>query len=57
MIPKEHHEALLQDMEQSRQKAQEYFDGWQRERADFLNYKKRLERDLEFHQEIPGYIG
>ena len=47
MIPKEHHEALLQDMEQSRQKAQEYFDGWQRERADFLNYKKRLERDQE----------
>jgi molecular chaperone GrpE len=47
MLPKEHHEALLQDMEQSRQKAQEYFDGWQRERADFLNYKKRLERDQE----------
>ena len=47
MIPKEHHEALLQDMEQSRLKAQEYFDGWQRERADFLNYKKRLERDQE----------
>jgi molecular chaperone GrpE len=47
MIPKEHHEALLQDMEKSRLKAQEYFDGWQRERADFLNYKKRLERDQE----------
>ena len=47
IIPKEHHEAFLQDLEQSRQKAQEYFDGWQRERADFLNYKKRLERDQE----------
>lgn len=23
----------------------EYFEGWQRERADFLNYKKRIERD------------
>jgi molecular chaperone GrpE len=47
MIPKEYHDTLLQDLEQSRQKGQEYFDGWQRERADFLNYKKRLERDQE----------
>ena len=28
------------------QKAQNYHDGWQRERADFSNYKKRAERDL-----------
>ena len=47
IIPKEDHEALQKDVEQSRQKAQEYFDGWQRERADFVNYKKRLERDQE----------
>ncbi len=46
-IPKEEHEALKQELDQSRQKAQEYFDGWQRERADFLNYKKRLERDQD----------
>lgn len=25
--------------------SQEYFEGWQRERADFLNYKKRIERE------------
>ena len=25
--------------------SQEYFEGWQRERADFQNYKKRIERD------------
>jgi len=25
--------------------SKEYFEGWQRERADFLNYKKRIERD------------
>ncbi len=24
-------------------KVAEYFDGWQRERADFINYKKRIE--------------
>lgn len=47
IIPKEDHEALQLGLEQSRQKAQEYFDGWQRERADFLNYKKRLERENE----------
>jgi molecular chaperone GrpE len=47
IIPKEDHEALQQGLEQSRLKAQEYFDGWQRERADFLNYKKRTERDME----------
>ena len=28
------------------QKAQNYHEGWQRERADFSNYKKRVERDL-----------
>ncbi len=26
-------------------KSLEYFEGWQRERADFLNYKKRIERE------------
>jgi len=26
-------------------KAQEYLDGWQRERADFFNYKRRIERE------------
>jgi molecular chaperone GrpE len=36
---------LAQDLEKARQKAEENFDGWQRERADFMNYKKRIERD------------
>lgn len=27
-------------------KAQEYLEGWQRERAEFTNYKKRAERDI-----------
>jgi molecular chaperone GrpE len=39
--------AQLQDeLEAARHKAQEYSDGWQRERADFVNYRKRVERDL-----------
>lgn len=31
--------------EQLLAQSQEYFEGWQRERADFQNYKKRIERD------------
>lgn len=34
------------ELEAARKQAQEYFEGWQRERADFSNYKKRAERDL-----------
>jgi len=36
---------LHTELEQARAKSSEYFDGWQRERADFINYKKRVERD------------
>jgi molecular chaperone GrpE len=32
-------------------KAQEYLDGWQRARADFVNYKKRMERELKDSRE------
>jgi molecular chaperone GrpE len=31
---------------EAQQRAQSFFEGWQRERADFANYKKRAERDL-----------
>ena len=41
----EEYDALQRDLEQARTKSAEYFDGWQRERADFLNYKKRIDRD------------
>lgn len=37
---------LEQALAQAEKKAQEYSIGWQRERADFSNYKKRAERDL-----------
>lgn len=33
------------ELEKANQQAAENFEGWQRERADFLNYKKRIERD------------
>ena len=38
-------ETLKTELEKANQQAAENFDGWQRERADFLNYKKRIERD------------
>ena len=38
-------EALQQELSEARSKADEYLDGWQRSRADFTNYKKRIERD------------
>ena len=38
-------EELKIELEKANQQAAENFEGWQRERADFLNYKKRIERD------------
>ena len=38
-------QALQQELSEARSKADEYLDGWQRSRADFTNYKKRIERD------------
>jgi molecular chaperone GrpE len=39
-------EALLLDLAQARAEANEYLDGWQRSRAEFANYKKRVDREL-----------
>ena len=36
---------LLKQLEEARAEAAEYSAGWQRERADFSNYRKRVERD------------
>lgn len=38
-------ESLRAALDESQAKAQEYLDGWQRARADFANYKKRVERE------------
>ena len=39
--------ALLADLEKQRAKSHEYLDGWQRSRAEFANYKRRIEREQE----------
>lgn len=36
---------LKAELEAANAKAAEYLDGWQRARADFANYKKRIERE------------
>ena len=36
---------IVKELEEVKIKAEEYLDGWQRARAEFANYKKRVERD------------
>ncbi len=43
----EEYDALQKKGEEAQAREKEYLDSWQRERADFLNYKKRVERERE----------
>jgi molecular chaperone GrpE len=45
-IPAEEINQLRSERDQAEARANEYLDGWQRERAEFFNYKKRMEREL-----------
>jgi len=48
---------LAQNLQEAQNKSKEYFEGWQRERADFANYKRRIERDQQvLAQNITGEI-
>ncbi len=38
---------LAEELQQAQGKAKEFFEGWQRERADFANYKRRVDRDQQ----------
>jgi molecular chaperone GrpE len=40
-------QALRADLEKAQAQAAEYLDGWQRSRAEFANYKKRVEAERE----------
>ncbi len=46
-ISQEDFDKLNEELEEAKKKAQENLESWQRERADFSNYKKRIERDQE----------
>jgi molecular chaperone GrpE len=43
---------LQTELAEARAKAEEYLDGWQRSRADFANYKRRVERDQAIAQQM-----
>jgi molecular chaperone GrpE len=45
VIPEEEINQLRAELEEAKQKECEYLNGWQRERAEFFNYKKRTERE------------
>jgi molecular chaperone GrpE len=44
-IPLNDYASQLEELDDLRQKADEFSDGWQRERAEFANYRKRVARD------------
>ena len=45
VIPEEEISQLRCELEKALARANEYLTGWQRERAEFINYKKRMERE------------
>jgi molecular chaperone GrpE len=50
-------ETLTSELNDTRAKAEEYLDGWQRARAEFANYKKRVEREqAQTYQMAAGNI-
>lgn len=50
-------EMLRVELDEARSSADEYLDGWQRARADFQNYKKRIERERKnVYQTAAGNI-
>lgn len=56
-IPVEEYEAVQKQLEELQAKAKEYFDGWQRERADFANYKRRIDREqINLSQNIAAEV-
>ena len=46
-LSKADYEAMNTALEEAKKKEQDNLESWQRERADFSNYKKRIERDQE----------
>lgn len=56
-ISQAEYDQLAQELEQAQQQAKSSFEGWQRERADFANYKRRIERDQQMlSQNITGEV-
>ena len=50
-LPLKDYASQLEELDDLRQKADEFSDGWQRERAEFANYRKRVARDEQMQRE------
>jgi molecular chaperone GrpE len=56
-VSREEMDKLRDELSEMRTKADEYLDGWQRSRAEFANYKRRVERDqAQVYQTAAGSI-
>jgi len=48
---------LQRELDETHLKMDEYLDGWQRSRAEFANYKKRIDREqAQIYQTVSGNI-
>lgn len=53
----EDYESMKKEFEKATKEAAMNMDGWQRERAEFANYKKRIDRDqAQLHQTVTGSV-
>lgn len=57
LAPEDMLDNLQKELEETRNKVDEYLDGWQRSRAEFANYKKRVEREqTQIYQNSAGNL-
>ena len=50
-LPLKDYAAQLEEVDDLKKKVDDFSDGWQRERADFDNYRKRIARDQEMEKQ------
>ncbi len=56
-VEEDENAVLREEIEALQKQSEEYLDGWQRERAEFANYKRRVEREREqLQHNIAGNI-
>lgn len=56
-VPLKDYADQLKEIDELKANAKEFMDGWQRERADYANYRKRIEREqVDMKQNLTGEI-
>lgn len=57
LVPRKDYDHLKEELESTQKTCAANLEGWQRERAEFSNYKKRIEREqAQLNQTITGSI-